>query len=248
MALVSTDAIILQTFAYGDTSRILRLLTRDHGLQSVIAKGAKGPRARFGGVLEPFVDGVATFYLKSQRELHTLSGFELVRARQSLGSDLLRIGGAALIAELILRTGSEEAQPELFDAVRDALDRIQAAPTPQLEAVILGRAWHLVALLGFAPSLQECTRCGRTLGGAEEARFSYEAGGVLCAACSVAGGGAILPPHARSALQRLVEGDEVVLARTGGHWKLLERYLDQHVLEGGTLRSFEFLAEALADS
>ena len=102
MALVSTDAIILQAYAYGDTSRILRLLTRAHGLQSVIAKGAKGPRSRFGGVLEPFVEGIATFQLRDGRDLHTLSGFELLRARQALGGELLRIGGASLIALALL--------------------------------------------------------------------------------------------------------------------------------------------------
>ncbi|HSJ12946.1 MAG TPA: DNA repair protein RecO [Longimicrobiales bacterium] len=247
MALVSTDALILQTYAYGDTSRILRLLTRTHGLQSVIAKGASRPRSRFGGVLEPFVEGTATFTLKDQRELHTLTGFELARARQSLGMDLLRIGGASLIAELVLRTGSEESQPDLFDAVSAALDAVQDAPAERLEATILARVWRLVALLGFAPSLEECTVCGRPLGADEVARFSYEAGGVLCEACAVAGGGATLPPHARAALQALVEGGEVPLGATLGHWRLLERYLDHHVLEGGALRSFEFLAEALPE-
>lgn len=248
MALVTTDAIILQTFAYGDTSRILRLLTRTHGLQSVIAKGAKGPRSRFGGVLEPFVEGTAAFTLKAQRELQTLTGFELGRARQSLGGDLLRIGGASLVAELVLRTGSEEAQPQLYEAVSAALDAVQEAPADRLEAAILARVWHLVALLGFAPSLQECAICGRPLDDDAEHRFSYEAGGVLCGPCALGGGGAMLPPHARRALQQMAEGREVALERTRGHWLLLERYLDHHVLEGGTLRSFQFLAEALPDS
>jgi hypothetical protein len=37
------------------------------------------------------------------------------------------------------------------------------------------------------------------------------------------------------------------MERTLGHWRLLERYLDHHVLEGGTLRSFQFLAQTLPD-
>ncbi|MGH7130234.1 MAG: DNA repair protein RecO, partial [Planctomycetaceae bacterium] len=62
------DSIILQTFAYGDTSKILRLLTADHGVCSAFARGALRPRSRFGGVLEPFSEGVATLYLKEGRE------------------------------------------------------------------------------------------------------------------------------------------------------------------------------------
>ena len=62
MAAVTSDAIILQVFPYGDTSRILKLLTATHGLRTVIAKGALRPRSHFG-VLEPFATGVATLLL-----------------------------------------------------------------------------------------------------------------------------------------------------------------------------------------
>lgn len=247
MALISADAIILQTFAYGDTSRILRLLTRTHGLQSALAKGARGPRNRFGGVLEPFVEGIITLNFREARDLQTLSGFELVRSRQGLGRDLLRLGGASLIAELVLRTGSEEPQPALFEAVRDALDELDAAPADHVERRVLALAWKLVGMLGFAPELDSCLSCYRTIAPEEETRFSYSAGGVLCDTCAVAGGGAVLPPRARDALRAFLAGESPALDRTIGHWRLLERYLDHHVLEGGTLKSFEFLASALPD-
>lgn len=248
MSLISADAIILQTYAYGDTSRILRLLTRTHGLQSALARGARGPKSRFGGVLEPFVEGVITLNFRESRDLQTLNGFELRRARQGLGRDLLRLGGASLLAELVLRTGSEEPQPSLYDAVSAALDELDDAPEAELEHRILALTWRLVAMLGFAPELEACLSCDRTLDPTEESRFSYSAGGVLCPACAVAGGGALLPPHARAALRRFRDGENAPLDRTLGHWRLLERYLDHHVLEGGTLRSFEFLARALPKS
>ena len=245
MSLISADAIILQTFAYGETSRILKLLTRTHGLQSALAKGTRGPRSRFGGVLEPFVEGTITLNFRENRELQTLAGFELRRARQGLGRELLRLGGASLLAELVLRTGSEEPQPALYDAVRDALDRLEAAEPQDTERLILMLVWQLVGMLGFAPELDTCLSCGRAIGAEEETRFSYSAGGVLCTTCAVAGGGALLPPRARAALQSFLSGESVPLERTLGHWRLLQRYLDHHVLEGGTLRSFDFLTGSL---
>src|SRR5918996_1550894 len=142
MPVVTTYAVILQTFKYSDTSKILRLITRSNGLQSVIAKGALRPKSPFGGVLEPFTEGTASFHAKENRDLHTLSSFELSRSRQRLGSDLIRFGGASLVAELVLRSGIEEPDPDLFDAVRAALDRIQDAPSAQVESVVLGE--HVV--------------------------------------------------------------------------------------------------------
>ena len=246
MAPVTTEALILQTFPYGETSRILRLYTRGHGLQSVIAKGVTRPHSKFGGLLEAFTSGWATISLKQSRELQVLTAFEALRSRQALAADLLRFGGASLVAELVLRASSEEAQPHLFEALTVALDTLEVAPEAGLERAILTVMWQLTAMLGFAPALEECLACGRPLDLNEDTRFSYTEGGVLCAECGRAGGGAMLPARARAALQALVRGEQAGLERTLGHWRLLERYLDHHVLEGGSLRSFEFLARTLA--
>ena len=245
MPLVTAEAVVLQTFAYGETSKILRLLTRTHGVQSVIAKGALRPKSRYGGVLEPFTEGVASFYFRDSRELQTLSGFELTRSQQSLGRDLLRFGGASLIAELVIRTASEEPQPGLFEAVRDALHAVREAESSVLESVVLAQSWRIVALLGFEPALDACITCDRALRADEDASFDYAAGGVRCATCAQGSTGHRVPAHALATLRRLARGEPVPIARTEGHWKLLARYLDHHVLEGGSLRSLAFLAETI---
>lgn len=245
LPIITTDSIILQVFPYGDTSKILRLLTASHGLRSAIAKGALRPRSRFGGVLEPFAAGVATLVLRDGRDLHTLSGFELERSRQKLGSDLLRFAGASLIAELVVKTGSEESQPDLFDRVRRTLQRLQDCETATLESAILAGVWAVVSLLGFAPELETCLDCARELDSTEETRFDYVAGGARCSVCAAGRPGKRLPAHARSALARLAAGEEVPLEETAGHWHLISMFLDHHVLEGGSLRSLSFLAQTV---
>ncbi|MGH7551838.1 MAG: DNA repair protein RecO [Longimicrobiales bacterium] len=245
MSAVTTECVILQTFRYGDTSKILRLLTASHGLRSAIAKGASRPRSKFGSVLEPFATGTATLYLKDGRELQTLSAFELARGHYRLGSDLLRFGGASLIAEIVLRTGSEEPQPRLFEQVQGTFLRIQDCEAADLEGVILSGAWSLISILGFAPELDTCLDCGRQVQTAEDVRFDYAAGSMRCTRCSAGTSGKRLPPHARADLARLVAGETVKLERTTGHWRLLTLFLDHHVLEGGSLKSLAFLSEAL---
>lgn len=247
MALVTTDAVVLQAFKYSDTSKILRLITRTSGLQSVIAKGATRPKSPYGGVLEPFVEGTATFYTKDNRDLHTLSSFELGRSRQRLGLDLVRFGGASLIAELVLRSGIEEPDADLFDAVRNALDRIQDAASDHVEEVVLGETWALIAQLGFAPALDECIGCARMIEDQEEVSFDYAAGGVRCESCGAGMPGKLLPAHARIALMQLLQGEHVELERTAAHWRLLARFLAHHVLDGTTLKSLAFLAETLGE-
>ena len=57
MSLVSTPAIVLRTYRYSETSKIVRLATRDYGVQSAIAKGVLRPRSAFGAALETLSEG-----------------------------------------------------------------------------------------------------------------------------------------------------------------------------------------------
>ncbi len=250
MAPVALDAIILQVFPYSETSKILRVLTRSHGVRSAIAKGALRPKSRFGAVLEPFAEGVATCYLREGRELQTLAAFELGRGHQALGRNLVRFGAASLLAELVLRTASEEAHPALYDAFRASIDALERADDEAVEAVALAQAWHLVAHLGFAPALDECIACGRALAPAEDVTFDHSAGGVRCAQCAVATAaspGRPLPAFARQALGTFLRGEwPPPPVRTAAHWALLRRFLFQHVVEGRELRALDFLEAALA--
>jgi len=46
MTLLVTDAIVLHSFDYLESSRILRLLTREAGVRSVLARGARRSQRR----------------------------------------------------------------------------------------------------------------------------------------------------------------------------------------------------------
>ena len=77
MPLLVTEAIVLHAFDYLESSRIIRLLTRDAGVQSVLARGARRSRGRDGSALDLFAEGSAQIYIKPNRDLHNLGGFEL---------------------------------------------------------------------------------------------------------------------------------------------------------------------------
>ena len=67
MSLVSTHAIVLRTYRYSETSKIVRLATRDLGVQSAIAKGVLRPRSPFGAALEATEAIWARFRARSTR-------------------------------------------------------------------------------------------------------------------------------------------------------------------------------------
>ncbi len=245
MGLITTPSTILKVYAYSETSKILRLLTRDDGLRSVIAKGARRPKSRFGGVLEPFTDGIATFYEKEGRDLHTLSGFELRKERQSLGRSLERYAGAGLITEITLKTAPSAADRELFRQLRRGLDRLVSEET-SVEAAVLEEAWRLIVCLGFRPSVDRCAGCGRVPSG--EVRFDVAAGSIRCEACAARPRPPTtraLSPPAFAELRALVSGDPYEGGfRTARFQRgLLRDFITWHIVDGRTLNSFRFLED-----
>jgi DNA repair protein RecO (recombination protein O) len=242
MAATGVPALILRAFPYGDTSRILRLLTPDHGVIGAIARGARRPRSRFAALLDPFGEGVAVLDYREGRDLQTLTAFDLSRARRGLARDMRRYGAASLLAELLMRTATTTANPSIYECAAAGLDAIEAADGDAIEPVGLSAAWKLVDQLGFGPELDACTICGRRLGDAEEAVFDYGAGGMRCDGCP-GGPGARLPARGRAALASMVHGVPPALERTYGHWILLERFLAFHVLDDTPLKSLAFLLE-----
>ena len=215
MALLATDAIVLHAFDYLESSRILRLVTRDAGVRSVLAKGARRSSRRFGSALDLFAQGSAQLYAKPGRDLDTLSGFDVTLARAELAGDLGRFAGASAVAELTLRFGRDAADPGAVRRRRRRARRARVARrTTSALGTTLASAWHIVAELGFAPAVDVCAECHAPLDASATVMFSHPSGGALCARCGrLAPSGRVLPAEARAALREFLAGRRVHGAR-----------------------------------
>jgi len=151
--IVRTEAIVLRTLPYGETSLIASLFTRTHGRLSVIAKGARLPGSRFGGTLQPPACLQVVFYYKPARELQTLSESSFQQFLPHILQDLEKLTLSLRMVELAqVLLPSEEPMPEFFDTFWHVLAQLDAAPR---------RAWNLLpwfllrlaGALGFAPQI-----------------------------------------------------------------------------------------------
>jgi DNA repair protein RecO (recombination protein O) len=245
LALVHERALILQVFAYGDTSKILKLLCENHGVRTVIAKGARRPRGRFGGLLEPFTEGDVQFSLKEGREMHTLSGFDLTRGRQSLGRNLVAFAGASLLAELALRFGTDEPQTELFGLVSRELDRLGSVAADAAPGVAFAGVWQVISLLGYEPRLDACVGCGREISPGEATRFDIEAGGVAGVECRPEG--RLIDAQTRMEVAAMCAGDAPQSEATDWrlHRSLLRAFVSSHLTQEHPLRSLDLFLDLL---
>jgi DNA repair protein RecO (recombination protein O) len=243
MTLVTTPAIVLSTLRYSETSKIVRLATREHGVQSAIAKGALRARSRFGAALQLLSEGQAQLLTKEHRELHTLTAFDLVHLHDRLAADLDRYATASVLAEVMVRFAPPDPHPESYDRLRDALAVLEDVPAEWVESLGFRVVWRLVSVLGFEPSLDACVRDGLEIAEGRMA-FSTREGGALCPACAAANGVTHLPEQARTDLVALLDPEAPLPAldrrHAESHRRLLARYIRYHLAEGAELPALEF--------
>lgn len=247
MSLVSTRAVILHAFKYGETSKIARLVTRDHGVQSAIAKGALRRNSKFGAKLQVLSSGLAQMHVKPNRELHTLTEFEVTDQHHSLARDVRRFAAASALAELVMRCSPAEPNPDVFELVDRGLGALESVPGERAEVTGLELLWAAVVALGFAPTLEACARDGAPLPPGKVA-FSVAEGGFLCARCGRGVKRGKLDPADRALLERFVTGShgaagELDPKRLRAHKRLLDRFVERHAAEGSELRAMAIWAD-----
>jgi len=80
LPLYTADALVLRTYKLGEADRIVVFLTRDRGKKRGVAKGARRPRSRFAGALEPLTEARVAYFEKERRELVGLNYAEAIQS------------------------------------------------------------------------------------------------------------------------------------------------------------------------
>lgn len=214
---------MLRKIPFSETSLILKVYTRESGLVSLMAKGAKRPKSRFAGLLDFFNLNQFLYPEKSRSEIMTLADAGLIREFPRLKSDPVRQALAHLFMESFLKYVQEPHKSlphyELLLGHLEGLD--EASGLGDLALRLCDFLLGLAAASGFSPQFAHCAQCGGVITGLR-VRMDPELGGPLCASCAGQAAGAVLPRR-------------VVL------W--LDRVQAQGVLAGGQPRSDERLAE-----
>ncbi len=174
-SIIRTEAVVLRSLDYGETSQIVTLFTRKKGKLGVMAKGARRPKSSFGATLQPMAYTQVVFYFKPTRTLQTLTESSHVESFHRLRRDLTSITVGLRIVELVdALMETEDPQPDVFALLVRALRRLNA------KASRVTNLWpyvqlQLARMLGVAPAIER-DRVEAVTG--EEGLLSLADGGV----------------------------------------------------------------------
>lgn len=228
-----TPAVVVGVVRYGESSRIVRLATRDLGVQGAMARGALRPRSRFGTSLHLLAEGTAHL-IPGRGELATIAAFDVANLHQGLARSVTAFQAAATLAELAARFVPPIPQVEVYDVLVQGIAMLEAAPSEAVEVIGLVALWRLLAELGFAPEIGRCVRDGADLGAGGIA-LSIEAGGALCDHCAAGHPPTRLSVEDRAAMCFFLHGEgeppELDSRHAAAHRRLLARWVSRHLGE-----------------
>ncbi|SER80716.1 DNA repair protein RecO [Salisediminibacterium halotolerans] len=241
--LQKTEGIVIRTTDYGETNKILTLLTRENGKISVMANGAKKPKSRFASSAQLFIYG--SFVYQRFKGMGTLNQSDILDSFRQIRSDIILTSYGACMVELIDRLVPEEQlSPALFDLLYHLLHQLDEGSDPDVLLNIL--EIKMLAWAGVAPTLDRCTQCQTTEG---PFSFSHRFAGAVCYQCASA------DPHHQKVQANVVKllylFQKIPAARIGhinvkaSTKKELKQIIDQYYEEyvGVYLKAKRFLAQ-----
>lgn len=98
--ITKTEAIVLRTVEFQESSIIATLFTLKHGKIAVIAKGARKPKSKFAAYLVPGQMLEVVYYMKQTRSVQTLSDASYQKKLDALRIDLQKMALATTTLEL----------------------------------------------------------------------------------------------------------------------------------------------------
>ena len=185
MPLISDRAICVRRYEYSETSQILALFTREHGLIRVIARGAhrttKAGASKYDGGLDTLDEGDALFTDRLDKDLNTLAEWKLIDGHRSIRRAQRPLYLALYLAEIVGTVfESHDPHPNAFERFASTLAQLA---TPALEESAIAMVLDLLDESGFMPLLSNCVGCDRATMGERVLFFSPARGGVVCRDC-----------------------------------------------------------------
>ena len=175
-----TEGIVLRTIPFGEADLSGTYLTPDFGIIKLFAKSPRKIKSRFGSSLEPLTHSRIAFWGKEDASLPRLTQSDILHPFHSIRDGLDCFFKVSQLIELTLSFMPErDANKKVYFLLFNTLTEIEAAGFALNNLLAHHFRIKLLDLVGFAPKLDVCGRCG-----SRGDSFYISQGSLLCALCA----------------------------------------------------------------
>lgn len=171
------EGIIIGERDYGETSKILNVLTKKYGIIGVISKGCKSLKSDLRNVSSKLTYGYFYIFYK-ENKLSTLSSVDIIDSFKNIKKDLIKLSYSSFLLELTEQVIKQNKNESIYDILISGLIKINEG----FDSIIITNIIELKYLdyLGVMPIIDCCSNCGNKT---SIATLSSDIGGYLCNKC-----------------------------------------------------------------
>ncbi len=168
---------MIRSTNYGESNKILTLLTKEKGKIGVMARGAKKPRSKLASGSQLLTHG--QYLYQKGKGLGSLYQADPIELFRYIKSDITVMAYAVYMIDMVDKL-TEEGQPlpTLFSWLLKLLELLEEKRAPKVLRIIFDL--RMLKLAGIQPELEGCVSCGGQDG---PFSFSIGLGGLVCANC-----------------------------------------------------------------
>lgn len=171
------NGIVLHETVFGESSKILQILTLEHGLIGAIAKNALNIRSTMRNKAVKF--SIAKFnIIYKENKLSTIVSIDILNNLTTLKSDIILIGYLTYLCDLTYQVLKNNNEPSIYHILVPGLLKMNA----NLDPLVLTNIIELKYLkyLGVSLNLDSCSICGTKQ---SILTLSVEDSGYICKNC-----------------------------------------------------------------
>ena len=170
------EGIVINEKAYGETSKIINVITKEYGIIGIIAKWARTLKSEFRVSTAKLSYAYFNIIYK-EGKLSTLVSADIINPFKSIIKDINKISYAVYILELSEQVVKQTNQ-NIFDLMLSGLIKINEGYDPLIIMNIIELKY--LDYLGVMPVLDRCSVCGSTN---NIVTLSSDKGGYVCKNC-----------------------------------------------------------------
>ena len=185
MATYNDYGIVLSSYKFGESDKILNIYTKTSGLVKAVCKGSRKLTSSFGSKVDQL--SCCYFQFAKGKNLYTVCECEQVKSFALLRSDLTRLTYGMLFIEIVSNFAHEEESEskEVYELLYSSLDKLQRIINPELLAIEF--LLEFLSIHGYKPQFDTCVSCSKVINLVDTIKsYSYSSilGGLLCSGCA----------------------------------------------------------------
>lgn len=171
------EGIVISEKPYGESSKIINILTKDYGILGIMAKGANKLKSEFRNVTTKLTYGYFHVYYKKDK-LSILVEVDRINLLKNVVKDIKLISYASFLIDLSEQVMRHSNSSQIFPILLAALTKINEGYDPLVIMNIVELKY--LNILGVMPVLEGCANCGET---SDIITLSNIKGGYVCKKC-----------------------------------------------------------------